>query len=526
MSSDAADALGWDPYYGWGAIDAAGALAILDQVDGDYSKYTVTYHNNGADVATSTVPVDNAGYHPSAASVASPGYSPLGYYANSKVTVLAPTAAGGNLAKAHWTFQGWATTAGGPVVYTAGHEFAITANVNLYPVWLEDPTYTVTYHNTGADVATSTAPTDPASPYYAYETVAVLAPRAGNPAGNLAKANCAFLGWDTNSAAATVVYEPGATLAITANIDLYPVWKDSYDGAIITIASHKAPNQLLAIPGKAPTAGVQTVLGTKNNTAGQRFRLTLVDTNTYTITNISSGLVLDIYGGGIRDGAAVIQWTYKGSDNQLWHLLPNANGSVSIVSKADDSYCLDMTGGQTVNGTKIIIWKYTAGKINQQWDFTQITQTIPDGLYNIRTMGVGNRSLDVYGNSTKPGAEMLLWDFGGPAKVNQQFRVTYQPTTGFYAISCHSGLSVDVYGGSMTAGAQVIQWTFKTGNNLNQQWSIADNGLGNASYWIIGAQSGLALDVYGGNVANNGRIITWTYHGRANQQWSFTKLSA
>ncbi|MDR1421795.1 MAG: S8 family serine peptidase, partial [Coriobacteriales bacterium] len=27
MSSDAADALGWDPYYGWGAIDAAGALA-------------------------------------------------------------------------------------------------------------------------------------------------------------------------------------------------------------------------------------------------------------------------------------------------------------------------------------------------------------------------------------------------------------------------------------------------------------------------------------------------------------------
>lgn len=99
-----------------------GSITITGTKDGETIVYTVTYNANGA--TSGTVPVDENEYE-----------------ANDEVTVLGNT---GNLAKDHYTFNGWNTKADGSGTgYVAGGTFAISANTTLYAKWAAN-TNTVT----------------------------------------------------------------------------------------------------------------------------------------------------------------------------------------------------------------------------------------------------------------------------------------------------------------------------------------------------------------------------------------------
>jgi len=130
----------------------------------------------------------------------------------------------GNLAKAGYTFLGWATTSSAttPTYAVSGNtvtpsSFPMgTTGITLYAVWQALPTYTVTYNgnaNTGG-----TAPTDPNSPYLTGSTVTVLGQ------GNLVKTDYTFQGWSTSQTATAPQYTQGQTFTITQNTLLYAVW--------------------------------------------------------------------------------------------------------------------------------------------------------------------------------------------------------------------------------------------------------------------------------------------------------------
>jgi hypothetical protein len=57
----------------------------------------------------------------------------------------------------------------------------------------------------------------------------------------------------------------------------------------------------------------------------------------------------------------VIIWACNGQNNQQWNL--NANGSITNVLSG---LCLDVTGLGTANGTKVQLWA-CSGASNQQW---------------------------------------------------------------------------------------------------------------------------------------------------------------
>jgi len=78
------------------------------------------------------------------------------------------------------------------------------------------PTYVLTY-NAGVGT-TGKAPVATAPKYNSGSTVTVLG------AGTLAKANYAFGGWDTAADGSGTTYKPGASLIISGNTTLYPVW--------------------------------------------------------------------------------------------------------------------------------------------------------------------------------------------------------------------------------------------------------------------------------------------------------------
>jgi alpha-galactosidase len=120
------------------------------------------------------------------------------------------------------------------------------------------------------------------------------------------------------------------------------------------------------------------------------------------------------------------------------------------------------------------------------------------------------RCLDVYGNQTAPGTKVEIWDCNNGA--NQRWTPTAAGELRVY----NGTQCLDAYNNQTTPGTKVELWTCNGGTN--QQWRLNPDGT------ITGVQSGLCVDVTGGNVpagnVNGVQIEIWTCNGGANQQWA------
>ncbi|MFF4486293.1 ricin-type beta-trefoil lectin domain protein [Streptomyces sp. NPDC001544] len=106
---------------------------------------------------------------------------------------------------------------------------------------------------------------------------------------------------------------------------------------------------------------------------------------------------LDVSGGNSANGTAVDIRSCDGSDAQSWSA--RSDGTLRALGK-----CLDATGRGTANGTRIQIWDCNGGT-NQQW------QAYNGGYRN----PVSGRCLDDPGSSTTDGTQLVLWDCNGGA---------------------------------------------------------------------------------------------------------------
>jgi hypothetical protein len=76
--------------------------------------------------------------------------------------------------------------------------------------------------------------------------------------------------------------------------------------------------------------------------------------------------------------------------------------------------CLDALGGNSANGTPVILWSCHRGD-NQLWEITN----------NRELLGIGNKCLDVSGGGSANGSPIILWTcHGGP---NQRWDARYAP---------------------------------------------------------------------------------------------------
>ena len=110
-----------------------------------------------------------------------------------------------------YTFLGWSTSSSATsATYQPGGTFSLNANTTLYAVWKANPTYSITYNANGGSGAPSTQ--TGSTNYTISSTVPI-------------RSGYTFLGWSTSSNATTSTYEAGDTVAISANLTLYAVWK-------------------------------------------------------------------------------------------------------------------------------------------------------------------------------------------------------------------------------------------------------------------------------------------------------------
>jgi alpha-L-fucosidase 2 len=84
-----------------------------------------------------------------------------------------------------------------------------------------------------------------------------------------------------------------------------------------------------------------------------------------------------------------------------------------------------------------------------------------------------------------------------------------------------SGKALDDPGASTTAGTQLITWSLHGG--ANQQWTFTRQPDG--SYAIVNVASGLNIDVNGGSSNPGAKVIQWSSTGASNQRWIVTPVS-
>jgi hypothetical protein len=293
------------------------------------------------------------------------------------------------------------------------------------------------------------------------------------------------------------------------------------EGVAVNLSVAHAPGKSVDISSSSTAGGALPVLYDSSTRASERFRLEPDGEGYYTIVNVNSGLVLDIYGGAAKSGAQVIQWPAKAAnaDNQKW-AIDAVDGGFIISAKKDSNLVLDVKGSSTANGAQLLLWNRSDDKPNQTFNFetleplASVDESTTYLIHTLAGASTGDRVLDIYGASHDRGAAAILWGPNGHS--NQDWTFTFDDTTGYYTIeAAHSGHLLDVYGASKTAGASIIQWP-ATGR-LNQSWALLDAGDG--AVYIQSAMTGYSLDISGNNSASGAAVIAWTHHGRANQTW-------
>jgi len=86
----------------------------------------------------------------------------------------------------------------------------------------------------------------------------------------------------------------------------------------------------------------------------------------YTITNVKSGLSLDLFGSFTLKGTPIVQWTGHGSSNQLWAIVANTDGSYTITSARSGNALA--VNGLALDGAKVLNWPLHNGA-SQKWAF-------------------------------------------------------------------------------------------------------------------------------------------------------------
>jgi hypothetical protein len=121
----------------------------------------------------------------------------------------------------------------------------------------------------------------------------------------------------------------------------------------------------------------------------------------YTIKNVNSGLLADVYDNSTSDGADVVQWTGNNGLNQQWTIVKVSGNLYRIVNR-NSGKALEVANGSHAKGTKLVQRTYTGGN-NQLWSFEPAS-----GGYVIRNFET-RQAVEVYGAATTDGAVLDQW---------------------------------------------------------------------------------------------------------------------
>jgi subtilisin family serine protease len=405
MTSDPYDAVGWDKYYGYGVVDARGALAYLAATRTpftvrhykvDYDGSTISLHSKRATVGALGATVYDDSY-----AISIPGYT----YAS-----------------------GWHGTA------TSG---VITSNGSL----VLDLYYT---RNPASDLNGRIFTISTAQPGERNIDITGRSKQAGARAiiaDNTVQANQRFRFERTSPGLYRIIdVNSGLCLDINGGAirDGAPIIQWPYIGGLnqqwavidngdetFSFTSAQDPTYVMDVRGGGRSSGAALILWAANGQNNQKWTLDeitqqLPEGDYFIRTADIGNRSLDINGGSYKPGAAMLLWDFHGATNQQFHLDYIETSGYYTITIVRSGLSIDVTGGSSKPGARIIQWGLH-GQFNQQWD---VSLDPTCGNYFIRCASNG-LSLDVNGGNTKNNGIIIVWGLHG--QINQQWLIRPVP---------------------------------------------------------------------------------------------------
>ncbi|KAK7046119.1 hypothetical protein VNI00_007122 [Paramarasmius palmivorus] len=222
-----------------------------------------------------------------------------------------------------------------------------------------------------------------------------------------------------------------------------------------------------------------------------------------------------------RDGAPVViqECSTAAYDNRAWRVaLPDKFEAGPAPIAIFENKCLDVTGGDKVDGTKLQIWTCDSVNPNQQW-----ISTTANTFRSVES----NKCIDITDGSTTNGNQLQIWECGNNNSNQRFFGITAEGTA--HTVYIEAGepdpkLEVDRPVMVATANADGAPVALATHNNFtelypdgNQTWVMQDYPWSGPIRTYDGSK---CLDVPNGNDANGQKVQIWScVEGSANQQW-------
>ena len=256
----------------------------------------------------------------------------------------------------------------------------------------------------------------------------------------------------------------------------------------------------------------------KNGTEAQQFYFLRLSNGNYKITNINSGLALDVYAGKAQNKVNVWQYKWNGSKAQQWKLVSTGDGNYELESALNSNMVLDIYAGKAVNKNNIQIYKRNGTKAQRfklSVVYTGPQQPMNGGLYTIKTAD-GKYVLDVYGGSLANDANVQIYTSNN---TNAQKWYMRKSGSNYTITSACSGLRLDIDGSVTANGTNVIQ--FMHDETTGQSWKFVDTG--SNSFYIVNA-GGKYLTV-SGTAKNGANVNIQTGNSSAAQKFVLAETS-
>ncbi len=260
----------------------------------------------------------------------------------------------------------------------------------------------------------------------------------------------------------------------------------------------------------------------------------------YQAINKKTGMSFDIYSTGTPTKVGL--WTPKPSsewrENQ--EIRFSAYGAQSGYYFIFDNWknqTLDVEGNSTANGAQIISYpQKSSGTANQEVKFvpesnsTPPTNPIPGVYYQVRYEH-SDKCIAVANGDLINGANIEQQSCN--TGEHQQLKLNTEADGYFSLQFLHSDLMVDIEGATTDNGGNVLQWSYH--GNDNQLFQLIDHG--NNTYSFQFKHSSKCVDVSGASTSDGANVLQWDCHYNDNQRFTFntsvnpapprvTKLSA
>lgn len=235
----------------------------------------------------------------------------------------------------------------------------------------------------------------------------------------------------------------------------------------------------------------------------------------YAITSKFNGKALDLSGGETEDGTQIQQWTFTGGSHQEWRLVAVDDTYCKILSMKDETKCIGINGNDAADGLNVTLQTYHG-------DDNQLFRIVQDGgFYGIVSKcSDGKSGLDVYGWSEENGGVIHQWNYWHGACQMWKFTpICPTVTDGTYTIrNLNSNLFLTAAENNVVQGKKMT-------------WTITSQTDGT---YLIQDETGKALTVENGATEDGANISLAAASGTDAQKFrlycntdgSYTLLSA